>query len=184
MPGGWGVAFQTCNDLVQVWHWQDPAGFECTYSLDFGMPNNLYLAPDGLTFVIVFLSSCHPRDHDLLPLSTVIHGITTLPSLILSTLTIKCISVGHLCSHLTGNYPHVGPPMTPMSESGTHELASSFPSFQCPSRMTLPSHLLPLTIPSPTDSLLLCSNLRTQFASLMSITVICMVKFWVKKMQI
>jgi len=73
---GWGVAFQPCNDLVtfaasradskllQVWHWQDPTGFECTYSLNFGMPNNLYLAPDGLTFVIVLLSSCHPRDHD------------------------------------------------------------------------------------------------------------------------
>ena len=125
---------------------------------------------------------------DLLPLSIVIHGITILPSLILSTLTIKCVSVGHLCTHLcthlTGNSPHVGPLMTPMSESGTHEPASSFPSFQCPSHMTLPSHLLPLTIPSPTDSLLLCSNLRTQFASLMSITVICTVKFWVKKMQI
>jgi len=43
----WGVAFQTCDDLVicsifrddsgilQVWHRQDPAGFECTCSLDF-----------------------------------------------------------------------------------------------------------------------------------------------------
>ena len=42
------VAFQTCNDLVictvsrgngllQVWHRQDPAGFECTYSLDIAV---------------------------------------------------------------------------------------------------------------------------------------------------
>ena len=60
----WQVAFQTCNDLVicavsrdhsvllQVWHRQDPAGFECTYSLDF---ENSYPfpAPDGLTVVIM-----------------------------------------------------------------------------------------------------------------------------------
>jgi len=62
----WGVAFQTCNDLVicvshddsallQVWHRQDPAGFECTYSLDFKVEKVrcLLLAPDGLTVVIV-----------------------------------------------------------------------------------------------------------------------------------
>jgi len=61
------VAFQTCNDLVicavsrddsvllQVWHRQDPAGFECTYSLDFKVEEawRLHLAPDGLTVVIV-----------------------------------------------------------------------------------------------------------------------------------
>jgi len=63
----WQVAFQTCNDLVictvfdddsallQVWHRQDPAGFECTYSLDFKVEEvwRLLLAPDGLTVVIV-----------------------------------------------------------------------------------------------------------------------------------
>jgi len=63
----WEVAFQTCNDLVictvshddsvllQVWHRQDPAGFECTYSLDFKVEEDSYLrlAPDGLTVVIV-----------------------------------------------------------------------------------------------------------------------------------
>jgi len=61
------VAFQTCNDLVictvsrddsallQVWHRQDPAGFECTYSLDFKVRGvrRIHLAPDGLTVVIV-----------------------------------------------------------------------------------------------------------------------------------
>jgi len=61
------VAFQTCNDLVicaisydysallQVWHRQDPAGFECTYSLDFKLEEvrRLVVAPDGLTVVIV-----------------------------------------------------------------------------------------------------------------------------------
>ena len=61
----WEVAFQTCNDLVicalsrddsllQVWHRQDPAGFECTYSLDIKIENSRpLLAPDGLTVVIV-----------------------------------------------------------------------------------------------------------------------------------
>jgi len=61
------VAFQTCNDLVicavsyddsgllQVWHRQDTAGFECTYSLDFKVEEawGPLLAPDGLTVVIV-----------------------------------------------------------------------------------------------------------------------------------
>jgi len=74
------VAFQTCNDLVicsvfdddsgllQVWHRQDPAGFECTYSLDFKVEEvqRLVLAPDGLTVVIVLYSSakCYSWDHD------------------------------------------------------------------------------------------------------------------------
>ena len=63
----WHVAFQTCNDLVictvfdddsaslQVWHRQDPAGFECTYSLEIKVKaaKRLLLAPDGLTVVIV-----------------------------------------------------------------------------------------------------------------------------------
>ena len=74
------VAFQTCNNLVicavsrddsvllQVWHWQDPAGFECTYSLDFKEEANcLLLAPDGLTVVIVRWCSsaeCYSWNHD------------------------------------------------------------------------------------------------------------------------
>jgi len=58
----WGVAFQTCNDLVicavlyDDWYrQQDPASFECTYSLDFKLEKvwRLLLAPDGLTVVIV-----------------------------------------------------------------------------------------------------------------------------------
>ena len=68
------VAFQTCNDLVtcalhddsgllQVWHWKDPAGFECTYSLDFGRSPNIFLAPDGLT-VIVPHSPCYSWNHE------------------------------------------------------------------------------------------------------------------------
>jgi len=77
----WEVAFQTCNDLVictvsrddsvllQVWHRRDPAGFECTYSLDFKgkEAKRLLLAPDGLTVVIVpWYSSakCYSWNHD------------------------------------------------------------------------------------------------------------------------
>ena len=72
------VAFRTCSDpvicavfgddsaLLQVWHRQNPAGFECTYSLDFrnGSP---YVAPDGLTVVIVsvdYSTSCYSWNHD------------------------------------------------------------------------------------------------------------------------
>jgi len=72
------VAFQTCNDLVictvsrdgsgllQVWHRQDPAGFECTYSLDIAVCWYIFLAPDGLTVVIVSHSSsvaCYSWNH-------------------------------------------------------------------------------------------------------------------------
>ena len=65
----WKVAFQTCNDLVicalygdsgllQVWHRQDPAGFECTYSSEIEIEDSYpCLAPDGLTVVIVPWSS-------------------------------------------------------------------------------------------------------------------------------
>ena len=69
------VAFQTCNDLVictvswagsgllQVWHWQDPTGFECTYSLDFEESFPL-LAPDGLTVIIVPWPWPSPFNHE------------------------------------------------------------------------------------------------------------------------
>jgi len=76
----WRVAFQSCNDLVicgifrdhlgilQVWHWQDPAGFQCTYSLNFNVNRNSFpfLAPDGLTVVIASSSSatCYAWTHD------------------------------------------------------------------------------------------------------------------------
>jgi len=77
----WGVAFQTCNDLVicavshdhsgllQVWHWQDPAGFECTYALDFKVEEvcSPHLAPDGLTVVIVprySSAKCYSWNHN------------------------------------------------------------------------------------------------------------------------
>ena len=73
------VAFQTCNDLVictsdddsallQVWHRQDPAGFECTYSLEIEIKDSRpYPAPDGLTVVIVPAYSsakCYSWNHD------------------------------------------------------------------------------------------------------------------------
>jgi len=76
----WDVAFQTCDDLVicgifhdnsgilQVWHRQDPAGFECIYSLNFEVDRDSdpFLAPDGLTVVITSPSSvtCYSWDHD------------------------------------------------------------------------------------------------------------------------
>jgi len=77
----WKVAFQTCNDLVicavscddsvllQVWHRQDPAGFECTYSLAIKIEKYSYPspAPDGLTVVIVprySSATCYSWDHD------------------------------------------------------------------------------------------------------------------------
>ena len=77
----WRVTFQTCNDLVicaifgdnsgllRVWHWQDLAGFECTYSSDFKVDRNSnpFLAPDGLTVIIKHLSSsptCYSWNHD------------------------------------------------------------------------------------------------------------------------
>jgi len=76
----WDVAFQTCDDLVicgifgddsgilQVWHRQDPAGFECTCFLDFNVnrDSSPRLAPDGLTVVILSPSSatCYSWNHD------------------------------------------------------------------------------------------------------------------------
>ena len=64
------------------------------------------------------------------------------------------------------------------------ELANLFPSFQRQRCIGLPSHLLSLTIPLATDSLLLGSDMRTQYASLMPIAVICTVRFWVKKLHV
>ena len=51
--------------LLQVWHRQDPAGFECTYSLDFKVEYEYYphslLAYDGLTVATVPQSSSVKR---------------------------------------------------------------------------------------------------------------------------
>ena len=75
------IAFRTSNDLVicailhddsallQVWHRQDPAGFECSYSLhikaeEFSHP---LLAPDGLTIIITFhdrSAACYSWNHE------------------------------------------------------------------------------------------------------------------------
>ena len=76
----WKVAFQTCNDLVicgifgdgsgilQVWHRQNPAGFECTYSLGFKVDRISFPrpAPDGLTVFILSPSSstCYSWNHN------------------------------------------------------------------------------------------------------------------------
>jgi len=65
----WNVAFQTCNDLVicalyddsvvlQIWHRQDPAGFECRYSLDIKSKHPYsFLTSDGLAVIIVPMNS-------------------------------------------------------------------------------------------------------------------------------
>jgi len=62
----WRVTFQSCDDLVicgifgddsgilQVWHRQDPAGFECTYYLDFNANRNLLPTPGSR-----WLDCCH-----------------------------------------------------------------------------------------------------------------------------
>ena len=62
--------------LLQVWHRQDPAGFECTYSLEIKVeevwnpllaPKYPLLAPDGLTVVIVpeySSAKCYSWNHD------------------------------------------------------------------------------------------------------------------------
>jgi len=80
----WSITFQTCNNLVicavfgdddsgllQVWHRQDPPGFKCTCSLDLKVDRNSnpFLAPDGLTVVIMPYSSsssatCYSWNHD------------------------------------------------------------------------------------------------------------------------
>jgi len=72
------VAFQTCNDLVicaishgylllRVWHREDPGGFKCTYSCDIKSGGSPYLAPDGLTVIVMNLSSsttCYSWNHE------------------------------------------------------------------------------------------------------------------------
>jgi len=75
----WKVAFQTSNDLVigaipgrwsgllQVWHRQDLAGFECTYSLELEDYRDIFPAPDGLTVVFVSVhdsATCYSWNHD------------------------------------------------------------------------------------------------------------------------
>ena len=69
------------------------------------------------------------------------------PCLILFTLMIKCRFFGYMSTPPTGNSSHLGLTMPPISDSGTHELANSFSSFQCPRCIGLPSHLLGLNIP-------------------------------------
>jgi len=75
------VAFQTCNDLVicaishdysallQVWHRQDPADFECSYSLDITNLCDVVMAPNGLTIAIsdsIYSSAtCFSWNHDI-----------------------------------------------------------------------------------------------------------------------
>ena len=72
------AAFQTCNDLVicakpffdeisgllQVWKVKDHT--ECTFSLDINMDkdSDIFLAPDGLTVIILRPTSCYSWNHD------------------------------------------------------------------------------------------------------------------------
>ena len=119
------------------------------------------LAPDGLTVIIMPRPSLITKLRRSSCLFLPIYGITTLPSFILSALTIKCIlaSIPHRGTHPTGNSFHVCLKKTPTSESGTHELAILFPSFQRPRWMELPSHLF-WPIPLARHSLLLASNVN------------------------
>jgi len=156
----WRVAFQTCDDLVicgtfgddsgilQVWHRQDPAGFECTCSLDFEVYRDsfLFLAPDGLTVVILSPSSvtCYSWNHDTAQFDPV-HFDDQL----------------HICRNPSPEYSPDGKLFACWSDKDSHVRVWDTPtrqlvsSFQHPRCIKLPSHLLWLTIPSATDSLLL-----------------------------
>ena len=104
-----------------TWDYCKPAGFKCTYSLEIKSKNScLYIPPPN-----------------------VIHGITTPPSLIMSTFTIKCIftAISHLITHPMVNSLHVGLTMTPTSRSGIHRLAISFPTFMV-NKIALSSSLI------------------------------------------
>ena len=59
--------------------------------------------------------------------------------------TLLPYATSHLMTHLTGNFSHVGLAVIFTSEFGTRELADSFPNFQRPGWIELPSHLLSLT---------------------------------------
>ena len=67
------------------------------------------LAPDGLTVIIMPRPSLITKLRRSSCLFLPIHGITTLPSFILSALTIKCVLAGipHRGIHPTGNSLHV-----------------------------------------------------------------------------
>ena len=139
------VAFQTCNDLVicavshddsallQVWHRQDPAGFECTYSLDFKVEEDsyLHLAPDGLTVVIApwhFSATCYSWNHD----TAQFHPIDFVDNPV-DIYAPKYSPDGRLFACWSRNDSHVR-----VWDTRT----DSFPSFQRPGCMQWPSHLL------------------------------------------
>jgi len=75
-------------------------------------------------------------------LPNIIHGIMTLPNFILLTLLTVQWMFTSLSTHPMGDFLHAGLTMTLTSESGTHELADSFPSSQHPGWMQWPFHLL------------------------------------------
>ena len=65
--------------------------------------------------------------------------------------------------HLMGNSSRVGLSMIITSDSGTHQLVKSFASFQHPRLMELPSHLLWLNLPLPTDLSLFGMDMEIQY---------------------
>ena len=119
--------------LLQIWHPQDPAGFECTYSRW-----NMNITPTHVRQPMAWLS---PSCLSLLP-SNVIHGNATLPSFIWSSLTITCVLTG-LSTHLMGDCSHVGLTQALLFESGTRRPANSLASFQHYQYVRWPSHLPP-----------------------------------------
>jgi len=129
------VAFQTCNDLVicavlrdhsvllQVWHRQDPAGFECTYSLDFRVEKvwRLLVAPDGLTVVIVPFSSpatCYSWNDDTAQFHPI--DFVDFPVRIYEH---KYSPDGRLFAHWSHNDSHVR-----VWDTRTGQLVSKFPT--------------------------------------------------------
>jgi len=105
----------------------------------------------------------------------VTHGITRLPSLILSTSTTKSIftAIPHLRTHPMGNSSHVGPTKTPTSECETHKLAKFLDEWNCP--LTCSDWpFIPL-------ERLIALWFKMWYISLMPIPAIFMLRFWVKQ---
>jgi len=98
--------------ILQVWHWQDPAGFKCTYSWYY---LHSLLAFDGLTIAIVPQSSS----------AKCYSGITTL-----SSLTITCVLTG-LGTHPMGDRLHIGLTQVFSFGSVTRGLATRWACFVC-----------------------------------------------------
>ena len=153
----WQVAFQTCNGLVtcavsrnhsvllQVWHRQDPAGFECTYSLDIKIEENSYPfpAPDGLTVVIVprySSATCYSWNHD----TAQFHPIDFVDSPV-QIYEHKYSPDGRLFACWSGDDSHVR-----VWDTRTGQLVSKFPTSLVDAMALSPT----LIEPSPSDRLI------------------------------